>query len=115
MIVWKRKVSTFHSKSHPIQFLNPEPITLKVHIMWRNAKASLSQYCPKKKVFGDYMAKSMLMKRLRYHKLGFNEFFKKADELNDPLLSNDFTNNSDDSGSDCSSECSETHTTDTEY
>jgi len=83
--------------------------------MWRHAKASLSQYCPKKNVFGDYTAKFMLMKRLRYHKLGFNEFFKKADELNDQLLSNDFTNNEDDDGSDCSSECSDTHTTDTEY
>lgn len=84
--------------------------------MWRHAKASLSQYCPKKNVFSDYTAKFMLMKRLRYHKLSFNEFFKKADELNDQLLSNDFTtNNEDDNGSDCSSECSDTHTTDTEY
>jgi len=83
--------------------------------MWRISKASISQYCPKKNVFGDYMAKSMLMKRLRYHKLGFNEFFKKADELNEPLLSNEFTNNDDDDGgSDYNSECSDTHTTDTD-
>jgi len=81
--------------------------------MWRHAKASLSQYCPIKNVFGDYTAKLMLMTRLRNRKLSFTQFFKKADELNDPLLSNDFTNNDDDNGSDCSSECSDTHTTDT--
>jgi len=82
--------------------------------MWRHAKVSLLQYCSKKIVSGD-LENSILMKRLRYHKLGFNEFFKKADELKDPLLNNDFTNNGDDDGSDCSSECSDTHTTDTEY
>jgi len=83
--------------------------------MWRHTKASLSQYCPKKNVFGNYTAKFALMKHLRCPKLSFNGLFKKADELNDPLLSNDFTTNDDDGGSDNSSECSDTHTTETEY
>jgi len=82
--------------------------------MWRHAKASLSQYCPIKNVFSDYTAtKLVLMTRLRNRKLSFTQFFKKADELNDPLLSKDFKNNDGDDGSDCSSECSDTHTTDT--
>lgn len=79
--------------------------------MWRHAKASFSQHCQKKKVFSACVNKFMFMKR-QYQKLDmFPGFLNKADELNDPLLSNDFSNIEGDD----SSECSDTHTTDTEY
>lgn len=83
--------------------------------MWRHAKASISQYGPKKNVFGGYISKSVLMKRLRCHKLDINGFFKKTDELNDPLLNNEITNNDDNNdSSDFNSECSDTLTTETD-
>ncbi|KAE9542513.1 hypothetical protein AGLY_003374, partial [Aphis glycines] len=73
--------------NHSIQFKNPETgaHTNNVEGMWRHAKASLSQYCRKKRFYGGYLAKFMFLKRCRILNIEpLTEFFKLAGELYDP-------------------------------
>lgn len=77
--------------NHSIQFKNPETgaHTNNIEGMWRHSKASLSQYCRKKKFYGGYMAKFMFIKCCKVKKLNLlTEFFKMAGQIYDPLLLN---------------------------
>jgi len=54
--------------------------------MWRHAKASLSQYCRKKRFYGGYLAKFMFLKRCKILKLDpLKEFFIYTGNLYNPL------------------------------
>jgi len=96
--------------NHSIEFKNPETeaYTNNVEGMWRHTKASLSQYCQKKRFYGGYLAKFMFLKLCKILKLDpLKEFFIYTRKLYNPLGAIEHEYNLDDRVSDESDSDSE--------
>ncbi|KAL5245898.1 hypothetical protein ACI65C_013306 [Semiaphis heraclei] len=68
--------------NHSLHFKDPETgvHSNSIETSWRHAKASMSNYCRKKKFFPGYLAKHMFTKHCRIYNLDPTaEFFKNAD------------------------------------
>ncbi|CAI6354922.1 unnamed protein product [Macrosiphum euphorbiae] len=74
--------------NHSIEFKNPDTgaHTNNVEGMWRHAKASMSQYCRKKRFYAGYLAKYMFLKSCRLQNVDpLAEFFKLCSIVYDPV------------------------------
>jgi len=74
--------------NHSIQFKDPETgaHTNNVEGMWRHAKASMSQYCRKKRFYAGYLAKHMFLKSCRVQNVDpLTEFFRLCSILYNPV------------------------------
>ncbi|CAI6357371.1 unnamed protein product [Macrosiphum euphorbiae] len=74
--------------NHSIEFKNPDTgaHTNNVEWMWRLAKASMSQYCRKKRFYAGYLAKYIFLKSCRLQNIDtLTEFFQLCSIAYDPV------------------------------
>ncbi|CAI6345251.1 unnamed protein product [Macrosiphum euphorbiae] len=93
--------------NHRLHFKDPETgvHSNSIETSWRHAKASMSNYCRKKKIFPGYLAKHMSTKHCRIYNLDPTaEFFKNAGTLyhkeNENVIFNDGHGGDDDGNDD---------------